>query len=113
MTASTDLFMFAIIFVMGFVFSLMGATELTILLEKKKSGFLAIICNMIATVVWFPFTLVWFTTADLTMYFAFGYLWLALGFVFLSLTLLSVGLYFRYSVQPEEKQALEIKERSM
>jgi len=110
---STSIILFALVFVMGFVFSIIGITEIASSIEKKKSAFLAIICNLFATIVWFPFAIVWFATADVTMFFGFGYLWLALAFTFLALTFVSVGLQLRYSVKPEEKEALSIKERVM
>jgi len=111
LVTSSNMVMFAVVFIIGFVFSLLGVMELARSLEKKRSSFLAMFCNLIATVVWFPFTLVWFSSSDLTVYFGFGYLWLSFAFIFLVLTLLSVAMWFRYSVQPEEKGALEIRER--
>ena len=113
MTTSLELIQFAIVFLMGFVFSLMGIMELARSLDKKKSSFTAIIFNLLAAIIWFPFSIIWFASADVTMYFGFGYLWLALGFTFSLLTLLSVGLQMRYSVKPEEQEALTIKERRM
>ena len=113
LVTSSNLVMFAVIFVMGFVFSLLGILELNHSLEKKRSSFIAMVSNLVATIIWFPFTLIWFTSSDLTVYFGFGYLWLALAFTFLVLSLLSVALWFRYSVQPEEKDALTIQERRM
>lgn len=113
MMDATSMLMFAVIFLMGFVFSFSGIFEVANSIDKKRSSFTAIVCNLIASIIWFPFTLIWFTTADVTMYFGFGYLWLALAFAFLTLTLLSIGLQLRYSVKPEEKEALTIRERVM
>jgi hypothetical protein len=107
---SNGIILFAVIFVMGFITSILGLVELATALDKKKSSFLAIICNLFATIIWFPFALIWFTTADLTVYFGFGWLWLAFGLTFLVLSLLSVFLWFRYSIKPEDKPALEIRE---
>jgi hypothetical protein len=110
---TSSIIFFAFIFIMGFVASIMGLAEFANSLEKKKPPYLGLICCFIALVVWFPFTIVWFTNADLTMYFGFGYLWLALGFIFVALSIISAGLILRYSTKPEEKEALTIKERVM
>ena len=108
----TSILMFSFVFVIGFVFSLLGIMEMTFSIEKKKSPFAALLFCMLAAVVWFPFATIWFVTADVTMYFGFGYLWLALGFVFTALTLLAVGLQLRQSIRTEEeKPDLEIRER--
>jgi hypothetical protein len=107
---SSSIIFFTVIFIMGFITSIVGLFELATAIEKKRASFLAIMCNLLATSIWFPFTLVWFSSSDLTMYFGFGYLWLAFGFIFTVLSLLSVFLWFRYSIKPEDKPALEIRE---
>lgn len=110
---ATSIIFFAFIFIMGFIFSIIGLNEFAFSLEKKKAPYLGLISCFIATVVWFPFTVVWFTSSDLTMYFGFGYLWLALGFIFTALSIICAGLILRYSAKPEEKESLSIRERVM
>ena len=110
---STAFIMLAMIFVMGFVFSLLGITDFVYGLEKKKAPYLGLIGCFIAAVVWFPFTLIWFANSDLTPFFGYGYLWLALGFIFVVLGIGCAGLILRNSVKPEEKDGLEIRERVM
>ena len=110
---ATSMIFFSFVFVMGFVFSILGLIEFATSVEKKKAPYLGLICSFLATVVWFPFTIVWFTSSDLTMYFGFGYLWLALGFIFTALSIICAGLILRYSTKPEEKASLSIRERVM
>lgn len=110
---ATSIIFFSFIFIMGFIFSIIGLIEFTSSLERKKAPYLGLISCFVATVVWFPFSVIWFTSADVTMYFGFGYLWIALGFIFVALSILSAGLILRYSSTPEEKESLTIKERIM
>ena len=110
---STSFIMLAMVFAMGFIFSLMGLTDFVRGLEKRKSPYLGLISCFIATVVWFPFAIIWFANSDLTAFFGYGYLWVALGFIFVVLSIACAGLALRYNAKPEEKEGLEIKERSM
>jgi predicted tellurium resistance membrane protein TerC len=105
--------MFAVVFVLGFIFSLIGLTEFARSLEKKKSPWLGLISCLVATVVWISFSLVWVLTATLDMFVAFGNLFIVFGIIFLILTIACAGLALRFSAKPEDNDALTIRERSM
>ena len=110
---ATSMIFFGLVFVMGFVSSIIGLFEFATSLEKKKAPVLGLIGCFFAAIIWFPFTIVWFASSDLTQFFGFGYLWLAFGFTFVVLGIGCAGLILRYSTKPEEKEALTIKERVM
>jgi hypothetical protein len=110
---STSLVMFTVVFVVGFVFSLLGVTELAYSIERKKSPWLALISSLLATIVWMSFSLIWIAGATEAMFVGFGYLWFALMWVYVAFTLISVFLILRYSAKPEERGALEIRERTL
>jgi Zn-dependent protease with chaperone function len=99
------------VFVMGFVFSVMGITDFVYSLEKKRAPWLGLFACLIATVVWFPFNFVWTSSATSDVFVGFGWLWFALGIIFLCFTLACTGLILRYSAKPEAKADLEIRER--
>src|SRR5208283_3836601 len=103
---SFSLVQFAIIFVIGFVFSLLGVTELAYSIEKKKSPWLALISSLLAAIIWMSFTLVWIAGSTEAMFASFGYLWFAMMWVYVVFTLISVFLVLRYSAKPEERGAL-------
>lgn len=109
---SISIVMFLLIFVVGFVFSLLGITDLVYSAEKKKSPWLGLIGSALAATVWMSFTLIWVAGSTLEMFVAFGSLWLALMFIFITLAIASAVLILRSSVKPEEEPTLQIKERA-
>ena len=109
---STSLVMFLLVFVMGFIFTILGVTDLVYNgIEKKKTPWLGFIGSLLAAIIWMSFTLVWVAGATLEMFVPFGWLWLALMFTCVMFTVASVALILRNSVKPEEPPALQIKER--
>ena len=110
---SISLVMFSVIFMLGFIFSILGLFEFASSIENKKAPWLGLISCLIAGVVWVSFSLVWIVSATLDMFVAFGNLFIVFGIIFVVLTIACAGLILRYSVKPEEKEALTIKERVM
>lgn len=109
---SISTIMFTLIFIVGFVFSILGLTDFCYAIEKKKTPWLGLIGSIIASIVWMSFSIVWVTGSTLDMFVAYGYLWLGLMLVCLMFTVASIGLILRNSVKPEEEPALQIRERN-
>ena len=110
---STSLVQFSIIFLIGFVFSLLGVIELAGSVERKKSPWLAFISCFLAAIIWMSFSLIWVAGATDPMFIGFGYLWFALMWIYVGFSIASVFLIVRFNTKPEEKGALEIRERTL
>jgi predicted tellurium resistance membrane protein TerC len=108
---TTSIIMFAFVFVLGFVFSILGVTDLAYSVEKKKNPWLGLIGCLIATVIWLPFNIIWTASATSDMFVGFGWLFFSFGIIFLCLTLLCVGLFLKNSAKPEEDPTIRISER--
>ena len=106
---SISTIMFTLIFIVGFVFSILGLTDFCYAIEKKKTPWLGLIGSIIASIVWMSFSIVWVTGSTLDMFVAYGYLWLGLMLVCLMFAVASIGLILRNSVKPEEEPALQIR----
>jgi len=107
---SISIVMFSLVFLVGFVFSILGITDLVYAVEKKKTPWLGLIGSIIAAAVWMSFTLVWVAGATMELFVSFGYLWLALMFTFITFGIASAALILRNSVKPKEEPALQIRE---
>jgi predicted tellurium resistance membrane protein TerC len=107
---STSIIMFAMVFMVAFVFSLIGLMEFAGSLEKKKASYIGLITSILAAIIWMVFSLIWTASSTVAMFVPFGYLWTALTVTFTAISLASGGLILRYSVKPEQKD-MEIRER--
>ena len=109
---ATSIIMFSFIFVIGFVFSILGISDLAYSLEKKRSPWLGLISCFIATVIWLPFNFIWTSSTTNEMFVGYGWLFFAFGIIFLMLTITCVTLFLKYSAKPDEEPSIQIRERS-
>ncbi len=107
-----SLVMFVIVFLLGFVFTILGLMDLIMAIERKKTPWLGFIGSTLAAVVWMSFALVWVAGATMEIFVSFGYLYFALMLSSTVFAVASVALIFRNSVKPEESAPLEIRERN-
>jgi predicted tellurium resistance membrane protein TerC len=108
---SISTIMFTLVFLVGFVFSILGITDFCYAVEKKKTPWLGLIGSVIAAVVWMSFSLIWVAGSTMELFVSYGYLWMGLMLIFFMFAVASIALILRNSVKPDEEPALQIKER--
>lgn len=109
---SISIIMFTLVFLVGFVFSILGITDFCYSVEKKKTPWLGLIGSVIAAVVWMSFSIIWVAGSTMEMFVSYGYLWMALMLIFFMFAITSIALILRNSVKTEDEPALQIKERN-
>lgn len=97
------LVMFAFTFMIGFVFTIFGFSELKTAITKKETPFLGFIYFIVSMLVWFVIAIYWVVVATDPALAALSWLWYGLGGTSLTCAMACVGFIFKASATPDEE----------
>ena len=107
---SISIVMFALAFLIAFVFSIIGLYEFKQSLKDKESPIIGFICNLIAAISWFVFGIFWPASATTEMFTGYGYLFYAFGWIFALIAFFNVFQIAKQSLKRPARGGLEIRE---
>ena len=102
--------MLILIFIVGFVFSLLTLWDMRSAIRDKSAPFTGLFCSVFSAVIWFVISFIWPASATSEILVPLGWLWIAFGWTFTVVSFTCLFLIFRYSVSGKGKGKLEIRE---